>query len=278
MRAMILTAVLLLGGCAVTDIPKEGAKPTLMPRPSTYKDLVQLPKPNGKIIVSVYSVQDETGQFKPLPASNFSTAVPQSGNAMLTSALKDSGWFVPLEREGLQNLLNERKIIRAAQESGTVAANNQNPLPSLLSANVLIEGAIIGYDTDIKTGGAGARYFGIGASGKYRVDQVAVNLRAVDVRTGEILLSVNTSKTILSNEFSAGVFRFIEFQRLLELEAGFTTNEPVMLCMMAALESGVAHLIVEGLKQNLWGLQNPSEINNPIIQRYMKEEVPANVD
>lgn len=274
MRAMILIIAVLLGGCSITEVPKEAAKPTLLPRASTYKDLVALPKPNGKIIVSVYSVQDETGQFKPLPASNFSTAVPQSGNAMLTSALKDSGWFVPLEREGLQNLLNERKIIRAAQENGTVAANNQNPLPSLLSANVLIEGAIIGYDSDIKTGGAGARYFGIGADGKYRVDQVAVNLRAIDVRTGEVLLSVNTSKTILSSEFSAGVFRFIEYQRLLELEAGFTTNEPVMMCMMSALEAGVAHLIVEGIRQNLWSLQNPSDINNAIIQRYMKEDVP----
>ncbi|EON90447.1 CsgG/HfaB family protein [Plesiomonas shigelloides] len=274
MRAMILIIAVLLGGCSITEVPKEAAKPTLMPRASTYKDLVALPKPNGKIIVSVYSVQDETGQFKPLPASNFSTAVPQSGNAMLTSALKDSGWFVPLEREGLQNLLNERKIIRAAQENGTVAANNQQPLPSLLSANVVIEGAIIGYDSDIKTGGAGARYFGIGADGKYRVDQVAVNLRAVDVRTGEVLLSVNTSKTILSSELSAGVFRFIEYQRLLELEAGYTTNEPVMMCMMSALEAGVAHLIVEGIRQNLWSLQNPSDINNPIIQRYMKEDVP----
>lgn len=274
MRAMILIIAVLLGGCSITEVPKEAAKPTLMPRASTYKDLVALPKPNGKIIVSVYSVQDETGQFKPLPASNFSTAVPQSGNAMLTSALKDSGWFVPLEREGLQNLLNERKIIRAAQENGTVAANNQQPLPSLLSANVVIEGAIIGYDSDIKTGGAGARYFGIGAEGKYRVDQVAVNLRAVDVRTGEVLLSVNTSKTILSSELSAGVFRFIEYQRLLELEAGYTTNEPVMMCMMSALEAGVAHLIVEGIRQNLWSLQNPSDINNPIIQRYMKEDVP----
>lgn len=135
MRAMILIIAVLLGGCSITEVPKEAAKPTLLPRASTYKDLVALPKPNGKIIVSVYSVQDETGQFKPLPASNFSTAVPQSGNAMLTSALKDSGWFVPLEREGLQNLLNERKIIRAAQENGTVAANNQNPLPSSSSSS-----------------------------------------------------------------------------------------------------------------------------------------------
>lgn len=29
---------------------------------------------------------------------------------MLTSSLLDSKWFLPLEREGLQNLLTERKL------------------------------------------------------------------------------------------------------------------------------------------------------------------------
>jgi curli production assembly/transport component CsgG len=53
---------------------------------------------------------------------------------MLVTALKDSHWFIPLERQGLQNLLNERKIIRAAQENGTVAMNNRTPLQSLAAA------------------------------------------------------------------------------------------------------------------------------------------------
>jgi curli production assembly/transport component CsgG len=118
-RFLIFVAVCLLSGC-LTAPPKEAAKPTLMPRAQSYRDLTHLPAP-GKIFVSVYNIQDETGQFKPYPASNFSTAVPQSATAMLVTALKDSHWFIPLERQGLQNLLNERKIIRAAQENGTVA-------------------------------------------------------------------------------------------------------------------------------------------------------------
>ena len=172
---------------------------------------------------------DETGQFKPYPASNFSTAVPQSATAMLVTALKDSRWFIPLERQGLQNLLNERKIIRAAQENGTVGVNNRMPLQSLTAANIMVEGSIIGYESNVKSGGAGARYFGIGADTQYQLDQIAVNLRVVNVSTGEILSSVTTSKTILSYEVQAGVFRFIDYQRLLEGEIGYTSNEPVML-------------------------------------------------
>ena len=42
----------------------------------------------------------------------------------------------------------------------------------------------------------GARYFGIGVSEQYRVDQVTVSMRIVSVQTGEILLTTNVTKTI----------------------------------------------------------------------------------
>lgn len=270
---LLMISVLLLSGC-LTAPPKQAAKPTLMPRAQSYQDLTHLPEPAGKLFVSVYNIQDEMGQFKPYPASNFSTAVPQSATAMLVSALKDSGWFIPLERQGLQNLLNERKIIRAAQENGTVAVNNQRQLSSLVAANVLIEGSIIGYESNVKSGGAGARFFGIGASTQYQLDQIAVNLRVVDVNTGQVLSSVNTSKTILSYEVQAGVFRYIDYQRLLEGEIGYTTNEPVMLCVMSAIETGVIYLVNDGITRNLWSLKNAKDVTSPILERYKSTIVP----
>ena len=272
-RLLILLAVCLLSGC-LTAPPKEAAKPTLMPRAQSFRDLTHLPPPAGKVFVSVYNIQDETGQFKAYPASNFSTAVPQSATAMLVTALKDSRWFVPLERQGLQNLLNERKIIRAAQENGTVAMNNRVPLQSLTAANVMIEGSIIGYESNVKSGGVGARYFGIGGDTQYQLDQVAVNLRVVNVSTGEILSSVNTSKTILSYEVQAGVFRFIDYQRLLEGEIGYTANEPVMLCLMSAIETGVIFLINDGIDRGLWDLQSPGEVKNAVLQKYRQMAAP----
>ena len=270
---LLIISVLFLSGC-LTAPPKQAAKPTLMPRAQSYQDLTLLPEPAGKLFVSVYNIQDETGQFKPYPASNFSTAVPQSATAMLVSALKDSGWFIPLERQGLQNLLNERKIIRAAQENGTAAVNNQHQLSSLVAANVLVEGSIIGYESNVKSGGAGARFFGIGASTQYQLDQIAVNLRVVDVNTGQVLSSVNTSKTILSYEVQAGVFRYIDYQRLLEGEIGYTTNEPVMLCVMSAIETGVIYLVNDGINRNLWTLKNPQDAKSSVLERYKSTIVP----
>lgn len=267
-----LVALSLFSGCATTVIPPAEESARLSTRTSSYVDLKGLPAPRGKVIASVYSFRDQTGQYKASPASSFSTAVTQGGSALLTEALKDSGWFITLEREGLQNLLTERKIIRAAQKKPDNPKNNGSTLPSLLASNVLIEGGIVAYESNTETGGAGAKFLGIGASEQYRVDQVTVNLRAINVRTGEILNNVSTTKSILSKELSAGVFRFIEYKELLEIEAGVTTNEPTQVCVQSAIESAVIHMIAEGIEENHWALKNTSDINSPVLQRYLNEQ------
>jgi len=283
----------LLSGCAgmvATSENLEGAQATLTPRGATYQDLVSLPPPAGKIFVSVYDFRDQTGQYRPAPASTFSTAVTQGAAAMLTGApastfstavtqgaaamltgaLADSGWFIPLERVGLQNLLTERRIIRAEFER----FGQPDTLPSLRAASVMLEGGIIAYESNIRTGGAGAEYFGIGASGQYQVDQVTVNLRAVEISTGEILANVTTTKTIYSKELRAGVYRFIDFRRLLEAEAGITTNEPVQLAVMSAIESAVIHLIARGVENRLWNLSPGTNLQDTVLGDYLNEPIP----
>lgn len=267
-----LCALLLLQGCSHSmSTPDADYHATLVPRGAAYKDLVSLPNPKGKILVSVYDFRDQTGQYKPQPNSNFSTAVPQGGTALLTTSLLDSNWFIPLEREGLQNLLTERKIIRAAQKKGQVGRNHNDELSALSSANVVIEGGIVAYDSNIKTGGVGARYLGVGSSGQYRTDQVTINLRAVNVTTGQILLSVTTSKTILSHEITAGAFRFIDYKNLLEVEMGYTNNEPVNVAVMSAIDSAVIHLIVGGIEKGLWQPDDPNQIEHEVIQKYAQQ-------
>ena len=266
---IIVFLTFVLGGCTYSmQIPETSETPKLMPRGSTYTDLISLPQPRGKILVSVYDFRDQTGQYKPQPNSNFSTAVPQGGTSLLTTALIDSQWFVPLEREGLQNLLTERKIIRAAQKKDKVVNNHGADLSSLSSANIVIEGGIVAYESNIVTGGAGAKYLGIGGSGQYRTDQVTVNLRAVDVRSGQVLLSVTTTKTISSHEIGFGAFRFVDYKELLEVEMGYSQNEPVNIAVMSAIDAAVIHLIVKGMKRGMWSPGDPNAMQDPIIARY----------
>lgn len=263
-----------LGGCSsvsksITAVAGPGFNSAyLTQRASTYKDLISLPKPRGKIAAAVYNFRDQTGQYKSAPSSSFSTSVTQGATAMLVNAMHDSGWFIPLEREGLQNILTERKIIRAALNKPNMPKNNDSELPSLVASNILLEGGVIAYDSNIKTGGAGAKYFGIGISEQYRMDQVTVNIRAVDIRSGRILHSVLTTKSILSKEVQSGIFKFIEFKKLLEMELGTTSNEPAQLCVLSAIESALVHLIVDGVDGDSWALSDPDESDHHVIQKY----------
>jgi len=282
-KTKIMGAVLLavlLQGCAVREpMPAEQPAdvPTLTPRASTYYDLLALPKPKGRLVAAVYGFRDQTGQYKPVPASSFSTSVTQGAASMLVDALQASGWFMVLEREGLQSILTERKIIRASQNKPDVPQNIQEQLPSLMAANILLEGGIVAYDSNIRTGGEGVRYLGIGVSQEYRVDQVTVNLRAVDVRSGVVLANVMTSKTIYSVGRNAGVFKFIEFKELLEAEAGYTTNEPAQLCVLSAIEAAVAHMIALGVERRLWHTAEARPLEETTLAKYLQRPsgVPA---
>jgi curli production assembly/transport component CsgG len=266
--AALALGMLALAGCA-SHPPSELSGPAqLTPASQSTRDLLHLPEPKGKIVVGVYGFRDQTGQYKPSPDSSFSTAVTQGAASMLVKALRDSSWFIPVERENLQNLLTERKIIRALETPQDKAAVQ---IPALMPATVIIEGGILAYESNVRTGGAGARYLGIGLSTQYRVDQVSVNLRTVDIRTGQILNSVSTSKTIYSHQLSTGVFQFVSFKKLLELELGYTRNEPAQLCVKEAIEAGVVHLIVQGLKDRAWALKDESQWNSPVIQGYLRE-------
>jgi curli production assembly/transport component CsgG len=269
--------VAVLQGCAVREpMPADKQTPTLTPRTSTYQDLLDLPRPRGQLVAAVYGFRDQTGQYKPSPASSFSTAVTQGAASMLVDAMQASGWFIVLEREGLQNVLTERKIIRASQAKPDVAPNIQSELPSLLAANIIMEGAIVAYETNVRSGGLGARYLGIGVSQEYRVDQVTVNLRAVDVRSGQVLSNVMTTKTIYSIGRNANVYKFIEFKELLEAEAGYTTNEPAQLCVLSAIEAAVAHLIAQGVDRRLWQTADHTPAVEARLAKYLN--TPATPD
>ena len=97
-------------------------------------------------------------------------------------------------------------------------------------AGVLIEGAVIAYESNLETGGI------LDSTIQYREDSVTVTLRMVSVATGEILIEVMTEKTIFSYGKSEDVFRFIEMgTELVEIELGNSRNESTTLALMKVL-------------------------------------------
>jgi curli production assembly/transport component CsgG len=251
---VVFASAVLLSGCSTLSkwVPPAKQEAQVIEVADTLSDIRDLPKAVGRIPVSVYGFRDQTGQYKTSTgASSFSTAVTQGATSILMQTLGETDWFLPVEREGLQNILTERKIVRAAAQEKNPGAE----LPPLMTANIIIEGGIVSYDTNLRTGGFGAEYFGISSSTLYREDQITVYMRAVDVRTGQVLVSVSTSKKVLSQEIRAGLFRYISYKRLLEAEAGYTTNEPMFECVKQSIEKAVSELVLKGINLGVWRAQ-----------------------
>ncbi|OIQ19441.1 CsgG/HfaB family protein [Lacinutrix sp. MedPE-SW] len=244
---------------------------------STNK-LLSLPPAKVPLEVAVYNFSDQTGQYKAVEnGSTFSTAVTQGATTILIKALGDSGYFIPLERENFNNLSTERNIIRSTKQEYIKGLNpNEPPIEPLLYAGLMLEGGIISYDTNIVTGGAGARYFGVGGSARYRQDRITVYLRAISTKNGEILKTIYVSKTILSQAVDVSLFRFVKFQRLLEAETGFTQNEPVQLAVKDAIEKAVYDLILEGIQDGYWASNAGLEKDTEIVNAYKQEKEAAN--
>ena len=256
-----LSAILLFSvvGCASLE---EIEQPTTIVKPLVSK-LASYPPPERKVTIAVYKFIDMTGQRKPSSSvALLSSAVTQGGEIWLIQALKIAGngeWFQVLERVGLDNLIKERQIIRSTRT--TYEGEKAKKIKPLLFAGVLIEGGIVGYDTNIETGGSGARYLGIGINDEYRKDVVSVGLRLVSVQTGEVLLAVSSEKTMLSYRLTGNLFKFLDMgTKLLETEIGYTENESVSYAVIKAIEQSICELIEKGEEQGLWKFKE-EEVN-----------------
>ncbi|WP_375402184.1 CsgG/HfaB family protein [uncultured Sphingomonas sp.] len=285
---LLLCAAASLAGCAtaarVAGLPEMRADAVYPQKTRTQRALEALPPPARPVAVAVYGFTDQTGMFKPSEAGQtLSRAVSQGGGSIVAKALQDAGrrqWFTIVERESLRNLLNERQIIREMRERylGEKDVNAQ-ALPALLFAGVLLEGGIVGYDTNTVTGGAGAGFLGISARTEYRQDTVTVYLRAVSVRTGEVLTTVTASKTIASRSLGTNAFAFVGFKELLEAELGVTTNEPDQVALQQAIEKAVYGLVLEGVELKLWDFADKAKAA-ALLDGYRRERdgtIPAAV-
>ena len=264
--------LLLISGCASIPAPMDTCNTAIMQKLGecieeaevvsipTNTLLAELPPAENMPVVAVYTFMDRTGQRKSKDGiASFSTAVTQGAETFLIDSLKTAAkgkWFRVVERTSLDSLVRERQIIRSTREDFATKEGNEDAptgIQPLLFAGILLEGGIIGYDANIESGGRGARYLGIGASNQYRRDVVTVSLRGISTLTGEILLNVQTTKTILSVGGGYDVFRFVDMDtKLVEIEDGVAMNEGVTKATRSAIELAVLELIYQGHDRGFW--------------------------
>lgn len=266
-----ITSILLcltLTGCVGGSLPfanqsfllRDKAKPVEFANKRLMSSVPELDGP--PIPIAIYAFTDKTGQRKPSSTTaSFSTAVTQGADAYVIKTLADINggrWFKPVERVGIDSLIKERQLIRQMREQEQ--GENATPLPPLEVAGIILEGGIIDYNSNIKTGGNGARYLGIGPHTQYAEDQVIINMRLVSVQTGEVLTSVTVQKNLLSTSEGITAFRFFDLgTKAFELDSQQTSNEAGNYAIRSAIETGVVELIKSGEQKSLWHYKKPQE-------------------
>lgn len=255
--SLITLAAAVLAGCA-TVRPAIDAEVvgTAKVSETISKDFDKVSAPAGvPIAIAVYGFTDKTGQRKPSSTlSLFSTAVTQGAEAYLIKSLQEVGnrqWFTVVERVGLDNLLKERQMIKQTRE--IYEGDKAKMLPPLTMAGVILEGAIVDYNSNTLTGGTGARWLGVGPYTQYTQDLVVISLRLVSVQTGEVLTTVTVEKNLLSTAEGITALRFFnQATRAFEFDSSQTFNEPGNYALRSAIETAVVELINKGQRQNLW--------------------------
>lgn len=271
-----LAIVTLLGGCATGSALREKMTGEQFDAPKVEeskflkKDINKVAPPEGgPLPVAVYGFRDLTGQRKSQPLiASLSSAVTQGAENYLIKALQDVGdarWFTVLERVGLENLIKERQMIRQMREQ--YQGRDAKQLPPMIFAGIIMEGGIVGYDSNTLTGGSGVRIFGIGASTQYQSDTVTVTLRTVSVATGEILTTVTVTKTVLSYMDKVTVLRFVDDgsqygagANALEGEVGGSINESINKAIDVAVQAAVVNTINEGARKGHWSFKQETKL------------------
>jgi len=280
---LVICVCSLLIGCAQHAGINGYTDPELSPAPLQQKFQEIPPLDGPKITIAVYSFTDKTGQRKPNDKfSSLSSAVTQGAESWVIQALQEVGngtWFQVVERVGLDNLVKERQLIRSTREQ--YEGEEASVLKPLLFAGLLIEGAVVGYDSNVVSGGSGARYLGIGATTQYRVDTVTISMRIVSVSTGEVLSSVTVQKNIASHATGVDVFKFLDMgTKALEIETGMAINEPVNYAVRSAVEQSIVELVEQGERRGLWQYKvlddTQERVNNETMGNYNDPIVDGN--
>ena len=258
-QQLVCLWVILLSSCAVIEesgdlVLTKKVQPTTTLNLQS-EELRNLPPAQIKPTIAIYpnSFRDLTGQRRSNSTfALFSTAVTQAPEAFLIRAFKhtaNGNFFRVVERVGLDDLTKERQLIRSTRKE----FKDDDKMKPLLFAGLLVQGGVISYESNLKSGGSGARYLGIGTSKQFREDTVTISLRLVSVATGEVLMETLVSKSILSTSVSQDVFRFIEAgTELVEIEGGISENESVSIALQKAVENGVLNIINIGIDRGYW--------------------------
>lgn len=254
--AGLLWTVLALAGCATTAEVTKGGGASI--------DAAQGESYNGpKARIAVGSIVDKTsGRKKASLDYQLGLLRRQGGSSdsynrdsvmggvrdLITTALFQSNRFIVLERDALNDVLVEQEF--SAQ--GRVGETSAIPTGSIEGAELLVVGALTGFDAGAAGGGGFPIPIPVNRGRdvlildvEWRKSHVSMDLRVIDVRTGRIVSSVAVEGT--ARKFGAGLSGFARTRygghvRLPTLLRGFA-NTPVEKAISEMVDAAVTHVV-----------------------------------
>ena len=199
--------------------------------------LAALPEPEKRIPIAIYAITDSTGQFKADGGAS-STVVTQGSTEMLITALQRSRQFTVLDRARFGDLMNEQNLVSSAR----VAPGQGPELGALSGANYMISGSITEYQVSKETGGIGLVIAGRGGSTEYAKASVALDLRVVDLTTGEVIWAESLQGEIIGEKVGIQLFSFLG-KNIVEFETGSGKQQVINLVVRTLLEEAVFKLV-----------------------------------
>lgn len=145
---------------------------------------------------------------------------------MLTNALFNSGRFIVLERERLNEVTAEQD--RA--DSGRFKKQTMAPKGELEGAELLIRGSVTEFEPNCKGGSV------LVASGK--VACMAINIRIIDAATGRVVNATTVEGTSAQNRVG-----FLYTGSGLPIGLGAYKNTPMEAAIRNCIETAVQHIV-----------------------------------
>jgi curli biogenesis system outer membrane secretion channel CsgG len=172
-----------LAACASTPT----AEPPRVDTSAGTQALQRLPRRNGELIaVSIYEFRSSVGEI-----------AARGSTDMFKTALVQSGQFRVVEQARLnEGVIREKQLNAAGLSSGTSASE------VLTGAKYIFEGAITEANASETQRSAAIRIAGAEFGGSTNKDVLAIDVRVVDVASGEIVNVVTVRKSIATDTTS----------------------------------------------------------------------------
>ena len=263
---LVLTALFLVNlGCASMDPRFSNTSEVLAQNTQKmagegafFDQLAGFGEDNSSYTLAVMQFEDLSGTRS---EGGISSAVASSGKLLteyLLSAPQLRTKFSVYSRGALKDLLTERSLATQYEASRRekllkktppeligLVTGNINPifdLPDMRPVDLLIYGAVVGYDKNLAESGSGAGIAGAAVRTKRSIDQLYVMVQLIETKTGRIRSVGTASQTVDSTLTSSGFLGFLSQYRILELEDGSAVNDPATIALFTALQEAILEM------------------------------------